>query len=264
MKKSQTIYTIISVLMVLFLGTILLLVSSFSVKDDGTVFKLPVIKTSRSKTTLCLSPQYMMNAWYDVECVKAFCNEFNPDEEHKEELNYHEFYDNFKEGKEHKYSTAYLKLVVDTLQEIAMTKRPIWASYLFHQNLGFGNTVLQDDTLIQDVKSFPIYLAKTSEDKTAIIETQDASLMMVTEAKDEHGNWKPLEYWSHSWCGNSYISFELKPQHFAFTRGIKCSGDFYTTCRLKLSNAADSLYSNEFKMTINKNQFTKPKEKRRK
>lgn len=122
MKKVQATYTIISVLMVLFLGTILLLVSSFSFKDNTLEFKLPIIKTSRSKTTLCLSPQYMMNAWYDIECVKAFCAEFNPDEEHKEKLKYHEFYDKFKEGKEDRYSTTSLQLVVDTMQEIAMTK----------------------------------------------------------------------------------------------------------------------------------------------
>jgi hypothetical protein len=264
MKKAQATYTVISVLMVLFLGTIVLLVSSFTMKDDDLVFKLPIIKTSRQKTTLCLSPQCMMNAWYDIECVKAFCSEFNPDQKHKGKLKYHEFYDKFKEGKEHRYSTASLQLVVDTIQEIAMTKRPIWASYLFHQNLGGDKTILQDDTLIQDVKSFPVYLANMSMDKTATVETQDGSLVMVTEAKDDRGNWKPLEYWSYSWCGNSYFSLEVEPQHFVFTRGIKCSGDFYTTCRLKLLNAKDSLYSNEFKMTINRNQFTKPIERKRK
>jgi hypothetical protein len=44
MKKAQATYTVISVLMVLFLGTILLVVSSFSIKDDASVFKLPIIK----------------------------------------------------------------------------------------------------------------------------------------------------------------------------------------------------------------------------
>lgn len=264
MEKPRTLYyTLVSLLMVLFLGTMLLMVSSFSKTNEVPNFKLPQIKTKRQSTPLCLSPQYMMNAWYDVECVQAFCAEFKPDEEHDEKLRYHEFYDNYKEGKEDKYSNASLTLVVDTVQEISMTKRPIWASYLFHQNLGGNKTILQDDTLIQDVKSFPIYLANTSKDKTASVETQDGSLIMVTEAKNEKGIWMPLEYWSYSWCGNSYISLDIKPQHFAFARGIKCSGDFYTSCRLKLHCGKDSLYSNEFNMSINPTQFKKPIERKR-
>ena len=81
---------------------------------------------------------------------------------------------------------------------------------------------------------------------------------MIVEAQDEHHTWKPLEYWSHSWCGNSYFTAEIPPQYFAFSRGIKCSGDFLTTCRVKVFNGQDSLYSNEFKMSINQNQFNRP------
>ncbi len=261
MKQSPFTYIIISLIMVLTLGTTLMMMSSFVFKPNLEKFNPPLIKTKRNKTTLCLSPQYKLNAWYSIECVVGFCSEFNPDEEHHDKTNYYEFYDNPTKENKQAYSNDDLMLVVDTAREIAMTKRPIWASYLFHQNLGDKKITLQDDTLIQDVKSFPVYLANTSENKIANIETQDGSLIMVTEAKDSSGKWNALEYWSHSWCGNSYFSLDIKPKHFAFTRGIKCSGDYYTTCRLKLFIGSDSLFSNEFKMTINKNQFKMPKEK---
>lgn len=258
MKHLNSTFAALGSLLLLLFVSIITVLSSFSPPGEPENFSPPVLKSSRQKSSLCLSPQYMMNAWYQVECVTAFCAEFDPDLERKDKMSYHEFYEDPSDKKPLAYSNESIRLIVDTLQEITMTKRPIWARYLFHHNLGGAKTVLQDDTLIQDVKSFPVFVANTSKTKIANIETQDGSLMMTVEAQDGNKQWKALEYWSHSWCGNSYYSLDIPPQHFAFTRGVKCSGDFYTTCRLKLRFGKDSLYSNEFRMSINKSQFNKP------
>lgn len=257
MRRFNPIFIIISILLILFFVTTVTVLSSYALPPKNGEFKIPNIKTDKQKTTLCLSPQYMMNAWYDIECVKPFCLEFDPEQKVADTMKYHQFWEPSPEIK-NRYSNKGLIVVVDTLNEITMTKRPIWASYLFHRSFDDTRTLLQDDTLIQDVKSFPIYIANVSDTKIANLQIQDGSLMMVVEAQDEHKKWKALEYWSHSWCGNSYYTLDLPPQHFAFARGIKCSGDFFTNCRLKVFNGSDSLLSNEFKMSINKNQFNKP------
>jgi hypothetical protein len=257
MKRYQQTFVILSTFIILLFVSIITVLSSYVVPDTKIDFKIPIIKTDKQKSPLCLSPQYMMNAWYDIECISPFCDVFDPEKPAKDTMKYHQFWEPSNDVK-HNYSNKKLEVIVDTINEITMTKRPIWASYLFHRSFDHNRTLLQDDTLIQDVKSFPIYIANLSDTKTATVELQDGSLMMIVEAQDENKTWKALEYWSHSWCGNSYYSVELPPNYFAFARGIKCSGDFFTTCRLKVFNGTDSLLSNEFKMTINKSQFNKP------
>jgi len=251
-------FAILSIFLMLLFVSIITVLSSYVAPHNNPIdFKIPIIKTTKQKSSLCLAPQYMMNAWYELECVKPFCEVLNLEQAFKDTMRYHQFWEPTKETKK-LYSNKKLAVVVDTINEITMTKRPIWASYLFHRSFDDNRTLLQDDTLIQDVKSFPIYIANLSDNKIATLELQDGSIVMIVEAQNEHKQWKPIEYWSYSWCGNSYYSVELPPRYFAFSRGVKCSGDFYTTCRIKVYNEGDSLYSNEFKMNININQFNKP------
>lgn len=257
MKRFHPTFAIISTFIILFFVSTITVLSSYVIPEKNGDFKIPIIKTDKQKSSLCLSPQYMMNAWYDIECISPFCDEFDPEKPTKDTMKYHQFWEPSKETLK-SFSNKGLVVIVDTINEITMTKRPIWASYLFQRSFDDTRTLLQDDTLIQDVKSFPIYIANLSDTKTATVELQDGSLMMIVEAQDEHKTWRALEYWSHSWCGNSYYSVELPSHYFVFARGIKCSGDFFTTCRLKVFNGNDSLLSNEFKMTINKSQFNKP------
>lgn len=247
-----------SFFMLLSLVTTQVVLTTGKPSESATEFTTPVLKTKGKPSPYCLAPSYMLNAWYEIECVVPFCEEFNPESVKHSIYDTYQFYEKPSEKHPGKYSNSALRLVVDTVQELTMVKKPIWASYLFHHNFLNERSILQDDTLIQEVKSFPVYLANTSADKIANVETQDGSLMMITEARDEKGTWKPVEYWSHSWCGNSYYSLDIKPEHFAFTRGVKCSGDFLTRCRLKLKFNGDSLYSNTFSMNISKGQFTKP------
>lgn len=247
------------VLVVISITLSFVMLTSFLSAELLTSFKIPKLISKHKTADVCLSPRHMLNAWYNIERLEPFCEELKIDKKVSERnMKYHQFFDINDDENPNRFSNHGLTVIIDSINELTVVKKPIWASYLFHRTFDNNKTILQDDTLIQEVKSFPIYIANTSQNKTALIETQDGSMMMILEAQDEHKQWKPIEYWSHSWCGNSYFSVEIPPQHFLMTRGIKCSGDFYTLCRLKVLNKNDSIYSNEFKMSINLSQFNKP------
>ncbi len=221
-------------------------------------FKLPIIIHNEKPTDLCLSPNHMFNAWYDIERMEEIDDTLNMLEDGLPITTWYQFDVPATDSNGVVFSNKELKLVVDTVNQLTMLKEPIWASYLFNSRWRDDQDVRQDDSLVQYVKSFPIYVANNSTMNSALITIQDGSLMMVAEAQNDKSEWKKIEYWSHSWCGNSYFQIPLGPNRYFMTRGIKCSGDFYTKCRMKLFNGNDSLVSNEFYMTINKTQFEKP------
>lgn len=120
-------------------------------------FKIPFIKEEGKKADACLAPKYMMNAWYNIERVEPFCDTLKLASE-KMKGEYYEFYEDYTNGKKEEFSNSALVVVVDTLNEVNMVKKPIWASYLFHRSFNDNRKVLQDDTLIQEVKSSPFIL----------------------------------------------------------------------------------------------------------
>ena len=246
------------------LATILLfaVVTGFEFSEQKGLkpFTIPTIVGHTDTTTLCLSPAYMLNAWYDIERIDSITGLVDLSKTSDKNIPYYQFSipDSLLELPS---SNRGLQVIADTINELSMTKKPIWARYLFYRDFSDSAAILQDDTLIQQVKSFPIYVANMSENQYATLEVQDGSMMIVVEAVNTEGQWRPIEYWSHSWCGNSYFTLMIPPKHMLMTRGVKCSGDFVTTCRLKLVSESDSLYSNEFVMSINETQFTNPVEK---
>jgi hypothetical protein len=253
--QSMCIYLLLFVLLGLCLVPFF---SSFNQLTPNT-FKPPVLKGLKKSVTKCLNPQYMYNAWYQLEFVRPFCDTLLLEgTEKREDFEFYEFYEDPTNGRKREFSNAGLKVIVDTFYQLPILKKPIWASYLFHRSFDKNRLLRQDDTLVEEVKGFAIYIANCSTGKSAVLETQDGSAMMVMEALTLDKTWKSIEYWSGSWCGNSYLSITLSPGEFTFTRGIKCSGDFRTKCRLKLSNGNDQLYSNEFYMGISTTQFEKP------
>jgi hypothetical protein len=221
-------------------------------------FKLPIIIGENATSNECLSPEYMLNAWYDISYFNTISDTLNLSRPSKNWSNHtYQFFlpDSIEYSK---FSNEGLQIIVDTVQEITLLKKPIWASYLFSIGNSDSAKVLQDDTLVQRVKSFPIYFVNKSLDKITRITMQDGSPMMRIEALDRNENWNAIEYWSDSRCGNSYYTFMLPPNHLLLTRGVKCSGDFYTKCRMRALCADDTVYSNEFSMNINEKQFQKP------
>ncbi len=248
----------IIVLMLIFIG----LIGFESKKENEPIepFKIPKIVGLEETTSLCLSPKHMLNAWYNIERIDTISDILDLSKPAKSTKGlFYEFYETLPLEK--RASNVGLTIIVDTINELTMTKKPIWARYLFHRVFSDSKEILQDDTLIQQVKSFPIYVANLSQNHPASIEVQDGSIMMVVEAINQKNQWQPIEYWSGSWCGNSYYTVLLPPRNILMTRGIKCSGDFYTKCRMKVTNREKQIYSNEFYMSINETQFEEPMKK---
>lgn len=105
------------------------------------------------------------------------------------------------------------------------------------------------------------YLVNTS-DSTFEAGRQDGSLIMIQEALDKKGKWKPIEYWVYSGCGNSYFnSLSLDSGKCVMIPIKKYSGNFETRIRLKLKYGDEILFSDSFEGSINKSQFKKKTDK---
>lgn len=85
--------------------------------------------------------------------------------------------------------------------------------------------------------------------------SQDGNIPMIREAMDENGKWKPIEYWTWSWCGNSYYFLELKSRHEIITSTFHYGGKFKTKIRFKINIGKSIIYTNEFEGRINPKQF---------
>lgn len=76
-------------------------------------------------------------------------------------------------------------------------------------------------------------------------------LHMVMEAKDEKGNWKPIEKQAYYFCGTGMEVSILERNQVCVSSVYKYSGDFKTKLRLRhLGN-----YSNEFEGSVNLDEF---------
>jgi len=93
-----------------------------------------------------------------------------------------------------------------------------------------------------------VILLNTSND-TIMLHVQDRSVKMIQEAKDPNGKWQPIEYWHHSFCGNSYGEAYLPPNTFFETKAYRYKGSFKTMLRFKLLSKikyVDGIYKKEF------------------
>ncbi|OQP39265.1 hypothetical protein A4D02_18250 [Niastella koreensis] len=91
---------------------------------------------------------------------------------------------------------------------------------------------------------------------------------MTVQAKNPQGEWKDIEYLPRSFCGNSYHILTLEPNWYWKFLTPVYEGDFKTTLRIELTyidpkDKAEyfrqrkqlTLYSNEYKGSINPGQF---------
>ncbi|MGB3119925.1 MAG: hypothetical protein WBE58_13975 [Verrucomicrobiales bacterium] len=85
----------------------------------------------------------------------------------------------------------------------------------------------------------------------------DSRLNIICEARDQSGEWKPIEYLSSSFCGNSYHSVYLPSGHYWEFSAPVYSGSLKTKLRYNLQGKQPT-YSNEFDGSINPIQFKKP------
>jgi hypothetical protein len=108
-----------------------------------------------------------------------------------------------------------------------------------------------------------VYLINTSKDTFNYYFVQDGSLVMVQQALDEHGNWKPIESWCWSSCGNSYEDFlRLEPNTYITAAAPRYKGDFQTELRFVFITFNEAkmnkIYSEPFCGSVNLSQLEIP------
>ncbi|WP_420552843.1 hypothetical protein [Tenacibaculum aiptasiae] len=104
------------------------------------------------------------------------------------------------------------------------------------------------------VKAYPIFIRNKSKD-TIKIEHQDGAIILIQEAKNKQGNWKPIEKWLYSFCGNSYGDYYLGKNDILVIKKAHYQGSFKTDIRLKIKTNNKIIYSKPFKGSINPEQF---------
>ncbi|TXF79218.1 hypothetical protein [Chryseobacterium sp.] len=122
-----------------------------------------------------------------------------------------------------------------------------------------SNSKIQVIAKITNDTVISIYLKNNTEDSLNLSK-QDRHLYLIQEAKNKKGEWKPIEYWSNSWCGNSYLSENVESQKIIKTETEKYNGTFETEIRFKFLIYDEVVYSNQLKGKINVTQFEIPKE----
>lgn len=95
-----------------------------------------------------------------------------------------------------------------------------------------------------------VWLINNSPD-TIFLPLQDGSFICILEAQNEERNWKPVEYWQFSYCGNSYWTKGILPNTAnSFVFDYPSTGDYSTVLRFKLLGGDQFYYSNEFRGKI--------------
>lgn len=106
-----------------------------------------------------------------------------------------------------------------------------------------------------------LYLLNTTKNDVSF-GALDSRLMMIQEAHDKDGKWKPIESFPRTFCGNSYHHVFLGPGQYWKFDVPRYQGSFVTKLRFRLKEDKSELISNEFEGNINPKQFEKPKKSR--
>jgi hypothetical protein len=107
------------------------------------------------------------------------------------------------------------------------------------------------------VNAYPVYIWNPTSEITSI-GVQGVTTEIIQEAKDEKGNWRPIEYWVSGFCGNGKWKYILEPNYYVITSVYKYSGEFETDLRVKFKRGNSVYYSNKFRGKINRHQFNPP------
>ena len=80
---------------------------------------------------------------------------------------------------------------------------------------------------------------------------------MIQEAKNNKGEWQPIEFWQLDWGFGSHLEdLKLQPQQSVLFTAPKFSGNFATEVRFKLKISAQEIYYSEtFKAKIDVGHF---------
>lgn len=166
----------------------------------------------------------------------------------KKDLLWERFYQNFYDTKQNDANAP--QVIVDTNQVLSMAL----SRYRFK-----SDDDEEEEWWMKYYKSYPVFIVNR-KDTLSLIGLQDGSVMAIQEAKDSNGAWQPVEYWVHSWCGNSYYDIKLYKNEFILVKIPIYQGIFKTELRLRVSIKGKIIYSNSFWGSVNPAQFQKPAE----
>jgi hypothetical protein len=94
---------------------------------------------------------------------------------------------------------------------------------------------IPDEAVIFDAKyrGLKVLLVNGTDHRVGF-PASDSRLYIVQEARDQKGNWKPIEYLPSSWCGNSYHTVFLGPNEYWEFSAARYRGKFKTKLRFRL------------------------------
>lgn len=149
--------------------------------------------------------------------------------------------------------TNKVELLVDNTQEFTIKYRD---SYLPPPpgTDEFGNVIPKYQPPYDSIKVIPVYIVNYS-DSLQGIENHDGKIIMIQEALNSNNEWKPIEYFSYSGCGNSYGITSLDTNCYLMFGVNKYRGNFKTKLRVRLKTNGNTILSNEYSGYINKSQF---------
>ncbi len=118
------------------------------------------------------------------------------------------------------------------------------------------NNFIHKADSINDISNvFHFALENHTTDSIEII-LSDFSVLSFTEAKNRSGEWHPIEYWGYSDCGLSIKKIRQPPSTKRFIAiHYPNEGDFKTKGRLKVYINNQTIYSEEFDITIDECRF---------
>lgn len=192
---------------------------------------------------------------------------------------YNPFHQHIYEGMSYqkKIYKSDVEIFVDTLNTVSIEDMDYSLRNFSYEDLEFSlkrtSAIETDSTLnalkqqeldsfylskIQYVEGIPVYIMNFTDSTTSV--DREASPSIIQEAKNKNGEWMPIEYTTHGFCGNGYSEFVLEPDYFLVTFVYKYYGDFETELRIKLRNNNKIFYSKPFRGSINLSQFAIPDE----
>jgi hypothetical protein len=253
---------------IIYISTIILFISCKKDNVADQSFNFPKVIDTLGTATLYYSPNSIENPTNFINKVDKFRSVVDL----RDTIEPYKYFidDHFLSDTTNKKVTKRdgLKILVDTTSEI--TIRRIDSDFELFKNYLWSESKSKKQKYIDSIsyfavenflsknpkllKGLSVYITNPSL-KTIRVEVQDWRLMIIQEAIDKSGKWKPIEYWEYAGCGNSYGGIALKPNHFIMTKVIKYSGNFKTKLRLKFLNDSIVYYSTPFLGYINLSQF---------
>ncbi len=139
------------------------------------------------------------------------------------------------------------------------TKSKAFTSRYFSRFKDSNNSISSEDSLKVDWlsrKHLVLFFANYT-DSTVIIPTIVNRALVIQEAKDKNGQWRPVEFINgYIGCGTGVFGeIKLNPMEFVEIYAPKYCGDFFTKLRLKININGSVIYSEEFEGFINPKQF---------